>query len=193
MVALGGYAAQGAPPAKSVFELPAKQSVVGQPQLFGITVPPGDLDGDGDVDVAITSEGTKKPNRTPGKLVVMANNGEGDFAPSATLDLLREEDFSGFSDERCYSVGRGAVVADLNGDGRKDVLAADAGQGQVLPGMDNVLGRSSPTCKVRTEPSLGMSRSPLPGPWGSVWLTSTRMGTWTSSSITRTSTLLRFS
>ncbi|MFN2555776.1 MAG: FG-GAP repeat domain-containing protein [Nitriliruptorales bacterium] len=130
MVAFGGYAAQGQP-AKSVFG-PAQSYVVGATHLFGITVPTGDLDGDGDVDLAVTSEGTAA-NRTGGKLVVMENDGQGRFSPGFSETLLTSQHLASTA-ARCFSVGRGAAIVDVNNDGRNDVLAADAGSPQILPG-----------------------------------------------------------
>ena len=98
---------------------------------FGISHPSADLDGDGDVDLAVSTEGTST-DRAGGKLVFLQNDGSGSFSvPAAeTLPLLTAADTA---NPNTVSVGRGLVAQDVNGDGKPDLVVADAGQGQSNP------------------------------------------------------------
>ena len=98
---------------------------------FGITHPAADLDGDGDIDLAVTTEGTST-DRAGGKLVFLQNGGihSGNFTVAGTLPLLTAADTG---NPNTVSVGRGLAAQDVNGDTKPDLVVADAGQGQSSP------------------------------------------------------------
>jgi hypothetical protein len=131
MTAGGGPLAGGAPaPISSIFGA-ATDVALGVPRPFSITHPAADLDQDGDVDLAVTTEGTSA-DRAGGKLVFLQNDGTGGFTvPAAeTLPLLVAGDTS---NPNTVSVGRGVAAKDVNGDTKPDLVVADAGQGQASP------------------------------------------------------------
>jgi hypothetical protein len=118
------------PPISSIFGAEANVAL-GIPRPFGITHKAADLDGDGDVDLAVTTEGTST-DRAGGKLVFLQNDGSGNFTVPAgeTLPLLLPADTG---NPNTVSVGRGLAAQDVNGDGKPDLVVADAGQGQSSP------------------------------------------------------------
>jgi hypothetical protein len=119
-----------APPISSIFGA-ATDVGLGIPRPFGITHEAADLDGDGDVDLAVSTEGTST-DRAGGKLVFLQNDGSGNFTVPAgeILPLLTPADTG---NPNTVSVGRGLSAQDVNGDGKPDLVVADAGQGQSSP------------------------------------------------------------
>src|SRR5690606_38526367 len=93
-----------------------------------------DLDGDGDLDVVVTSSGIA---RTGGKLIVHRNRGDGTFLP-----------WVGFPTARAPA---GVAVADFDGDGRIDVATADYGY----------LGQGT-TVSILANDGAGGFRAPTP-------------------------------
>lgn len=116
-------------PRASVFG-PASHFGLGAPRPFGISDPAADLNGDGSVDLAVTTEGTATEPAS-GVLVVMANNGSGSFTPAASHPLLLPSDLG---PPPARSIGRGVASVDVTGDNRPDVLVVDAGKPQFAAG-----------------------------------------------------------
>lgn len=129
LIGSGSVAATAEQPRASVFGPPSHFGA-GVPRVFGISAPAADLNGDGSIDLAVTSEGTAS-DPAGGRLVIMANNGSGSFAVASTFPLLLPSDIG---PPPALSVGRGVAAVDVTGDGRPEVLVVDAGKPQFAAG-----------------------------------------------------------
>ncbi len=101
---------------RGVFE----EKILGAKLRAPIHVEAADMDGDGDLDLIVASMGEVFPNNDRiGSVFLMENDGQQNFTPHAVL-----ENTSRVTDAR---------VADLNGDGRLDLVLAQFGydQGEV--------------------------------------------------------------
>ena len=104
-------------------------SSIGLPRAFGICNPCADLDGDGRVDLAVTTEGSST-DPLSGRLVIMHNNGDGSFAVAQALPLLTTAEIPAGSPPDAMSIGRDVAVVDVNHDGHPDLIVADSGKPQ---------------------------------------------------------------
>ena len=93
----------------------------------------GDFNGDGNVDAAVVSVYlTEKTNPASETLQILLGNGDGTFALSQSVPVP-SFNFNGYPIPMVGSLLTPAV-ADLNGDGKLDLVLADAGQVQIFYG-----------------------------------------------------------